>query len=162
MSSFNARFFALITVLLTAACGFTPVYGPGGTATALQNAILVDAPQDRNAYWLTQRIEQRLGRAAAPRFGLSVKTVTVEQGIAVDPQGDIARYNILGRAEYTLTDIATGDVVTSGIEDNFTGYSATGTSVATLAAERDARERLMITLADQIVNRLITTIDANT
>jgi LPS-assembly lipoprotein len=46
--------------------------------------------------------------------------------------------------------------VTSGSVDNFTGYSATGTTVATLAAERDAQERLMTILADQIVTRLLT------
>jgi LPS-assembly lipoprotein len=44
--------------------------------------------------------------------------------------------------------------VISGSVDNFTSYSATGTTVATLAAERDAQERLMIQLADQIFVRL--------
>ena len=38
--------------------------------------------------------------------------------------------------------------------DNFVGYSATGTTVATLAAKRDATERLMTILADEIVLQL--------
>ena len=39
----------------------------------------------------------------------------------------------------------------SGVLDSFTAYSATGTTVATLTARRDAEERLMINLADQLV-----------
>ena len=38
-----------------------------------------------------------------------------------------------------------------------TGYSATGTTVATLAAESDARKRLMTTLGDMVVDRLLAT-----
>ena len=33
-------------LLALAACGFQPVYGPGGSGTALQNAVQVDAPDD--------------------------------------------------------------------------------------------------------------------
>ena len=56
--------------------------------------------------------------------------------------------------DFTLTETATGVIVTSGKVNNFVGYSATGTTVATLAAEEDAQERLMNILADQIVRRL--------
>ena len=45
--------------------------------------------------------------------------------------------------------------VTSGTVDSFTGYSATGSTVATRAARADAEERLTTILADQIVTRLI-------
>ena len=44
--------------------------------------------------------------------------------------------------------------MTSGTVNNFTAYSATGSTVATLAAERDALERLMVILGDQITTRL--------
>ncbi|HCQ58330.1 MAG TPA: hypothetical protein DIU10_10575, partial [Sulfitobacter sp.] len=47
-----------------------------------------------------------------------------------------------------------GQIVTSGKVESFTGYSATGTTVATRAAELDAQERLMVILADLVVSRL--------
>ena len=50
----------------------------------------------------------------------------------------------------------------SGSETNFTGYSATGSTVETLAGERDAFERLMRILADQIAARLLATADLAT
>ena len=61
---------------------------------------------------------------------------------------------IVGDVDFALRNISTGQVVTSGNVENFTGYSATGSTVATLAAERDAQKRLMVMLAEQLVTRL--------
>jgi len=149
------NFRALLLVLpLLAACGFTPVYGPGGTGGALQNRVLVTAPEDRNSFVLTREIETRLGRANTPAYGLDVTITTTEERIAIDREGNTTRFNLVGVADYALRDTATGQIVTSGTVENFTGYSATGTTVATLAGEQDAQERLMTILAEQIVTRL--------
>ena len=50
-------------------------------------------------------------------------------------------------------------MVASGSETNFTGYSATSSTVETLAGERDAYKRLMRILADQISARLLASAD---
>ena len=144
----------LLAPLALAACGFAPVYGPGGTGSALQGRVGVAAPADRVSYLLVRTLEERLGRAAAPAYDLSLALETTQEALAIDPAGNTRRFNLLGRADYALTDLATGDVVTSGRVENFTGYSATGTAVATLAAEQDAQARLMTILADAIVARL--------
>lgn len=145
---------ALLAPFALAACGFQPVYGPGGSGTALQGRVLVAAPDDRDSFLLVRALEQRLGRAGTPAYDLGLKVATTQDGLAIDPAGNTRRFNLLGAAEYTLTDTAAGAVVTSGSVENFVGYSATGTTVATLAAEQDAQKRLMNILADQIVNRL--------
>jgi LPS-assembly lipoprotein len=155
MSLLDRRTLLLIPLALTA-CGFQPVYGPGGAGTALQGRVEVSEPDTRDAYLATRRIEERLGRASDPLYALALTVRSVEEGLAVNRQGNITRFNLLGEADYVLTDTRTGQIVTSGFVDNFTGYSATGTTVATLAAERDAQERLMTILADQIVTRLLT------
>ena len=141
-------------LLALAACGFEPVYGPGGAGTALQNRVLVDAPEDRFGYFLVREVETRLGRAATPRWGLALTTTTTEDGLAIDSEGNTRRYNLLGTTSYALRDLDSGQIVTSGKVESFTGYSATGTTVATRAAELDAQERLMVILADLVVSRL--------
>ena len=156
MLLFNRR--ALLTLpLVLAACGFTPVYAPGGTGSRLQNNVTVSEPDTRDAFLLTQRVEERLGRAANPEFNLNVTIESSEEDLALDSAGDITRYNVLGEADFVLVENTTGQVITSGSVSNFTGYSATGTTVATLASERDAQKRLMVLLADQIVTRLLST-----
>ncbi|QFT58499.1 hypothetical protein FIU94_06625 [Sulfitobacter sp. THAF37] len=144
----------LLAPLALAACGFEPVYGPGGSGSALRNRVLVDEPDDRNGYLLTREIEERLGRPGAARFGLAVTIATTEEGLAIDPAGNTTRFNLLGAVDFALRDLDNGQIVTSGRVENFTGYSATGTTVATLASAQDAQERLMRILAEQIIARL--------
>lgn len=152
----DRRLFCLGLTVALAGCGFTPVYGPQGSAAALQNAVLVDAPQDRDAYLLTREIEDRLGRTADPRFALSLAVVTRSEAIAISANNVTSRYNLLGEVTFALREVAGGRVLASGRATNFTSYSASGSTVATQAAEADARERLMIVLADEILRRIET------
>jgi hypothetical protein len=62
-----------------------------------------------------------------------------------------------GAIDYSLTDRGTGARLAGGRVHSFTAYSATGSTVAGLAAEEDAAYRLMRILADQVVARLIAT-----
>lgn len=141
--------------LALAACGFTPTYGPGGDAGRLQNNVEVIEPGTVDAYLMTRRLEERLGRTSAPLYRLNLNVVTRRDSLAVNAQNNINRFNLVGTASYSLVDQTSGRVVLSGSVNNFAGSSASGTTVATLAAERDARQRLMVKLADQIVVRLI-------
>lgn len=156
MSLFDRRgALALIAAGLVSACGYSPVYAPGASAHALRNSVLVDPPADKDAFDLTRRVEERLGRADAPRFGLAVGLSVSESGLAIQGANEVTRYNLVGRAEYSLRDLDTGRVVLSGSVDTFTSYSATGSTVGTRTAEIDGRKRLMVALADLIVTELL-------
>lgn len=143
------------------ACGFAPVYGPGGAGTALQGQVAVDAPVTRDAYLLTRDLETRLGRADPGRYGLSYAITVGAESIAISKANVTTRFNLLGDVTYALRDLDTQAVITSGRVSNFTGYSASGSTVATQAAEEDARARLMSIMADQIVTRLIAAVPAS-
>lgn len=153
MSSFSRRLICLAPLAL-AACGFSPVYAPGGTGAVLQDAVQISAPEDRNSFLLVQRLEERLGRSSNPQYSLSLTLQTRQEGIGIDADGSKERFNLIGVAGYVLTD-ATGANIASGTVNSFTGYSATGNTAVTFAAGTDARERLMIILADQITTRLL-------
>jgi LPS-assembly lipoprotein len=169
MSSPDRRRFLALAVAAAAlgGCGLQPAHGPGpasgtaavgaaaGTGTALRGAVLVDPPAGGDAFALVRRLEGRLGRPREPRFALAVEAGFESEGLAITRQSQITRYNLVGEARYTLTELGTGALRDSGTVRSFTSYSATGSTVATLAAERDARERLMVILADRIVARLL-------
>ncbi|MFZ5963504.1 LPS assembly lipoprotein LptE [Thalassococcus sp. BH17M4-6] len=154
MSSSDRRLF-LLGALALGACGFTPVYGPQGAGQRLQGRILLDAPVTENNYRLNRRIEERLGRGGAARYALSVDIDTESDGFGTASDGTTTRFRLTGTATYTLRDTATDVVLSERKTVAFTGYSATGSNVATLASARDARERLMVILADQIVDQLL-------
>lgn len=148
------RRFALLAPLALAACGFTPVYAPGGTGGILQNRVEVDAPGTQDAYLLTRELEERLGRSTAADFALSLNIDISEAQLAIDREGDTGRFNRIGKVDYSLRSLSSGQIVTSGRVENFVGYSATGTTIETLAGESDAQERLMVIMAEQIMSRL--------
>lgn len=151
----------LLAAVLSAAvagCGFTPAYGPDGGAQQLQGQIEVAAPdgRGRDAYLITRRLEERLGRSGtAARYRLEYTRGEAVAGLAITADGKTTRYNLIGWVDYRLIRQEDGAVVEAGKVENFAAYSATGTTVATLAAERDARERLAILLADQMVDRFL-------
>ncbi len=146
----------LATGSLLAGCGFTPAYGPGGAAEGLQGLIRAADPTDKNGFDLVQRLEERLGRPKDARFDLTYTITTTSIGVGYTPEGAITRYNLTGQIVWSLAD-RTGARVTGGTVDSFASWSATGSTVAGLAAEEDAGLRLMRLLGDQIVIRLLAT-----
>ncbi|MFB0940845.1 MAG: LPS assembly lipoprotein LptE [Paracoccaceae bacterium] len=149
------RFGVVLAAAALAGCGFTPVYGPDGTGAALLGQLSLDPPQDRNDYLLQRRIEERLGQATAGAWRLSTQIKTDNIGLGFTTDGDITRYNINGTTDYTLRRTGSSEIFRQGKIQHFTSYSATGTTVATLAAKRDAEVRLMTILADQIIDQLL-------
>lgn len=157
MSLYSRRSLLALPLAL-AACGFTPVYGTDGAGTKLRGDVRVQEPSTQAGYLLTRHLETRLGRSTeASRYALDYVISLEEDGLAINAAGDITRFNLTGIVEYTLRDTGDGSVLTSGQVENFTAYSATGTTVATLAAEGDAVERLMVILGNQITARLFAT-----
>ncbi|WP_323781209.1 LPS assembly lipoprotein LptE [Thalassovita sp.] len=144
-----------MAVAVLTGCGFAPVYGTGGPGNVLLNSIAVAAPQTRDEQILVREIETRLGRPNDTRYTLSYTLNVQEERMAISATNITTRFNLVGHADYALTDTASEMIMTQGSVNQFTGYSTTGTTVATLAAERDAHERLAKILADQIVTRLI-------
>jgi LPS-assembly lipoprotein len=146
---------ALLLLPLLAACGFAPAYGPDGAAGTLQGTVRVATPDDKNAFDLVERLEERLGRPQTVRYDLAYTITTKPVGVGLTPDAVITRYNLTGAVDWTLTDRTSGARVAGGREESFTSYSATGSTVAGLAAEEDAATRLMRILGDRIVTRLL-------
>jgi len=155
---FNRRSLLILPLVLTA-CGFTPVYAPGEVGAGLRGKVEVAEPDTVDTYLLVQNLEERLGRATQPVYSLSLVLVTATQGLAITANNETTRYSLIGDVAYSLRKIDSQDIIASGNVNNFTGYSATGSTVETLASERDARERLMVILADQLTTQLYATVD---
>lgn len=151
-----ARRTLILAPLALAACGFAPALAPGGPAAALRGRIRADDPVDRNGFDLVGQLEERLGRPDAPLYRLSYAIAVRPVGVGITAENAITRYNLTGAVDYAVTDAA-GARVTGGRVQGFTSYSATGSTVAGLAAEEDAGLRLMRILADQIAARLVAT-----
>ncbi len=152
MLLFNRILFLLFPLLLSG-CGFTPIHGTGGHGQNLQNQLSIASPTNRDAFILVQELESRLGRNG-DRYRLNYDISIGSERTIVAKAGDTIRYHLVGTMNYTLTDVHSNEIVTQGQTQNFTGYSATGSTVETRSAEDSARERLLRILAEQVAKRL--------
>lgn len=158
MSSFNRRqilFGPAACLFAVAACGFTPVYGPKGSAEALRNTIQLQEPDDPESYYFVKHFEERMGIANTPKYNLTYEIDTETDGIAINPSQETTRYNVIGEARYVLKEIGTGRKLASGTVQSFTSFGSTGFTISTRTSRDSAFQRLMIILADDIIDQLL-------
>jgi LPS-assembly lipoprotein len=149
MLLFDRRTFLLSAAAL-AGCGFQPAYGPKGSASALRGTVQVESSGTRDSYTMAHALEDIFAQPVDPKYLLTVSTETDENAVGITPDQEITRYHVTGVAAFTLVNIKDGQTAASGEARSFTAYSATGSTVSSVTATRDAYGRLMSILADQI------------
>ncbi|MGB7319558.1 MAG: LPS assembly lipoprotein LptE [Planktotalea sp.] len=146
--------FAGAAFLMASACNFSPVYGPNAAGSKLEGRIYIAEPNTKNEYFVVRQLETRLGRADPAPMTLKFTVTESAASLGTTSTGSTTRVQWRGVLIYQLNNSETGTSIANGSITNFTGYSATSNTAATLASERAARERLMIILADQLIDRL--------
>ncbi len=136
------------------ACGFAPVYGPGGAASELSGALSFKTPETELGFRVSSALQDRLGSAETAKYEVTITLSETQSEAAVTADGDTNRFDLTGIGNWQATPSSGGTPVTGRVQ-SFTSYAATGTTVATQAAERNARARLAQILADQIATDLI-------
>ncbi len=158
---------ALVPLALTlAACGFHPLYG--GLNADMQvrlSTIFVEPVEDRIGYELRNRMIDLLDGPGTPRgaaYHLKLDLTQTTQGIALQTDTTITRYNDTIKVTYTLTDLS-GKLVTSGTETGLSSYNVlpsgpppsglgqrSNANYGTLAAQQDADKRAAEDIAERI------------
>ncbi|PRY92785.1 hypothetical protein BCF33_1639 [Hasllibacter halocynthiae] len=123
----------LVAAALCVACAPLPPPPPA--------AATPDAPSDRLGFVFARALADRLD---GPGPALSYAIGSQDIALAFTGGRETQRVQIEGTVTWSL------EGGPSGRETAFTGYSATGTPVATDAARRDAEDRLMAILAQRV------------
>ncbi len=142
----------LFSLLGLAGCGLTPIYGTGG---GYGGKIAYEGSNSVIGFRLRKQLEQRLGVSTEPQYTLRATVRNSERAAAITSAGDTSRFNIIGTATWSLTEISTGQQIDSGQVQTFTSYSATGSTIATQSTRDDAQARLSAILADMITTRIL-------
>jgi len=143
---------AILGLFALGGCGFAPIYGEG---TALRGQIAFETDDTVAGFRIGSRLVERLGQPSNPRYRLRVTRTVQSRTSAITSDGSTTRFNVIGTANWVLIDLSTGSQIKTGEAQAFTGYSATGSTTATQAAETDAGARLSVILADRIVSQLL-------
>jgi LPS-assembly lipoprotein len=163
-SSYKARILAgrwavAVLLLAVAACGFRPLYGEGPRQAAIADlgAIEVAPIADRIGQLthnlLLDNINPR-GRPSDPAYRLQVglRETRTRLGFQKDATATRARMDLVAR--FDLVELASGAVVSSGNSRATASYNIVESDFATLATEKNARERVARIVADDITIRV--------
>jgi len=147
----------IAVTLLLGACGFHPLYaGLNGGMDATLSSIYVEPVPDRLGYELRNTMIDLLdgpGTASGASYRLKLALSQNTQGIALQNDATITRYNDTLTVTYQLTDLA-GHIVTKGTETGLSAYnvlpSSSNANYGTLAAQQDADKRAAQDIAERI------------
>lgn len=138
-------------------CGFHPLYATqesGGGARAVFESIYVEPiAGERVGYDLRNDLIDDLDGVTKPAeasYRLAVRVDQYLQGIAVENNAAVTRYNYTLNANYELSDAHTGKIVKSGIETTLSAFDVVASPYATLVAQQDAQKRGAQDVADRI------------
>ncbi len=153
---------ALVSALMLSACGFRPLYGhtPEGTGLGDRLASVelgeIEGPNDREFGSALGSQMYPSGRPAdvPTRYTLQVRLRAHREGLAIQPDASITRYDYKLTGRYRLTDMTTGKIVHQGIATARTAWNVVDSQFATLTARRDAEGRAIHTLSEEIRMRI--------
>lgn len=151
---------AAAALLALAGCGFRPLHGRGvaggdGGPAAL-SGVRIEPIADRAGQQLRNMLLDRMtpgGAPDVPRYVLKVTLSEQRREIALRKDETATRVTMTLLARFTLNPV--GEARTfHGSALSANGYNVLQSEFATLAAERDARERALAQLSEDITLRV--------
>ena len=152
MSLFDRRKFVIGAFFLVG-CGYAPVHGTDPKTKKLYTSVFVQAPKNRVEFELVRNLEKQFRKNSLSKYELNYTLTIEEEKVVVSASQTLERYNLFGSLKYSLTD-RDGSLALTNTVKSFASYSATGTPLATERAKRDAQDRLMVILAEQVLARI--------
>jgi len=150
---------ALAALALLAACGFQPLYGQGprqaapGQLGSIEVAPIADRLGQITRNHLLDKLNPH-GRPAAPEYRLDVTLHESNQRLAFRKDATATRALMNLVAQYRLTEIASATPVHSGASRATASYNIVKSDFATIASEKNARERVSRIVAEDIALRV--------
>ncbi|MEQ9640680.1 MAG: LPS assembly lipoprotein LptE [Alphaproteobacteria bacterium] len=140
-----------------AGCGFEPLHGrgaPGQASTSGRLAqVQIPAIGDRVGQLVRNRLldyfEPPAGNVPAV-YRLDVDVTERKEGLAIQDDQTVTRYNLRLNAKYRLVRIRTGAVLLNGATNTISAYNVIRSDYANLIAERDARARAAQEIGDAV------------
>jgi LPS-assembly lipoprotein len=146
--------FLIALALVLPACGFQPVYAPGGSASFASGNITVKEIPGRSGYMLRRALQQELAAGLPNLDSYATLEVTLEDKLTrlqFKPDGAASRSSYRASASYVLA----GETISlQGSSDAETSFSVPDEPYGDISAQTNASDRVMRVLAGRIVDDL--------
>ncbi len=133
---------ALLPILALGGCGFTPLYADKGVVKGMAH-VQVEAPQTRTGFLMRENLQDDLALKAGdkPDYRLVIDIAQTRLARGLRPDSTADRYELRLRVTYTLTRLATGEVLLQRMSPVSVTTDATAQPYAGIAAQQDSEER---------------------
>ena len=141
-------------------CGFSPLYAEneqGETVATELAAIRIDPMRDRVGQQMHNLLRDRLnptGQPVSPDYRLLLELTETRSELGVRRDETATRANLKLDANFYLRRAGSGEQILSGRSTSTTSYDILEEPFASTISERDARERALREVADDIETRL--------
>ena len=149
----------LLMAVVLASCGFTPMYGSGGVSTsdtvvAALSQVDVRPITERRGMVLRQQLDEKLHPSGMrnTRYDLQVRLASRTQELSVRKDSTTSRANLILTANFILWD-GTARLLRDRVRSTVS-YNILDDQYATIASERDAENRALKQISDEIRVRL--------
>jgi len=148
---------ALGAALLLSGCGFHPLYGSEGVGSELGRTFadiyvepIADYGVANTGYELRNALINLLDSNQGGRYRLKLTLTETTQGIALETDASITRYNDTLTVNYTLTDSESGKVIKQGLETALSAYNVASNPYSTLIAQQAADKTAAQDMAERL------------
>jgi LPS-assembly lipoprotein len=149
-----------IAALTLGGCGFRPLYATESTPAGIAvyfNEIYVEEIAGRTGLVLRNQLMDAFTPGGTPKasaYRLEIVLEDKREGLAIQENTDITRYNFTLTAKFSLRDATNSQVIHTGSSRAIAGYNVVNSQFATMTAQRDAEERAARELGEDIRLRL--------
>ncbi len=157
---FAGRGLALAALAPLGACGFSPLYAEnkeGEAVTEKLATVRVEPLRDRVGQQMHNLLRDRLnprGQPNSPDYSLVMTVTETIRELAVRQDETATRANLTLDANFGLRRVDDGEQVLAGRSTSTTSYDILREPFATTISERDARERALREVADDVQTRI--------
>lgn len=146
-------------LMLLAGCGFKPLYRQDSAGDVVPQfaQIVITQPEDRASQQLRNYLLDTLtphGEPQRPRYILEYRLTETIGSVFVTRSEEITRNNLQVAAAYALRDYESGKVIYSQSVLSQSSYNLTLADYSNLVSEKNARERALRDIAEQMRLRL--------
>lgn len=148
----------LALALALAACGFEPLYRPGGQLDAALSRVSVEPVPGRVGQAVRNAVLDEIGaadRVRDPAWRLRIAVTDERERVAIQADETAARVNVTVAGTWSLLSAADGSVVDKGAVRRTVAYNVVNDQYATTIAERDALRQAGAAVGQAIRTRLL-------
>ena len=152
--------FVTAAALGLAGCGFKPLYAVGTTPDGMRSyfgQVFVEPIPGRQGVHLRNQLLDAMTPAGTPSgaaYNLNVQLTDLKEGLAIQENTQITRYNYTLTAKYELRDAVSGEVLENVTARAIAAFNVVDSQFGTQSAVSDAQDRAAREVGEDIRLRL--------